>query len=131
MRFTTSKRKVALHACRPVISLKIRQKLLKKLVVAVTIYLLTTEPKRTYSVKRFWVNPIFALRKKNGFYHTTFQVMLQQEEDFRNYLRMDIDQYYELLELIAPRIVKRKICRAPISPGERLVLTLRFVLQKN
>ncbi|KAL3281853.1 hypothetical protein HHI36_005057, partial [Cryptolaemus montrouzieri] len=48
--------------------------------------------------------------------------------DWRNYLRMDIDTYTYLLELVTPHIIKENTCmRTAISPHERLTASSRFL----
>lgn len=118
----------ALHACKQVIAFKVQQNRHRKLALAVVAIVSSDMQKRPYTRKRFWVNKIFELRHENGFYHNTFQVMYTQEEDFHNLFRMSISQYNELLELVRPKLEKIKLCREPISPGERLAVTLRFVI---
>jgi len=47
---------------------------------------------------------------------------------FKYYMRMDVNSFRRLVEVISPRIVKRNTrMRSPISPSERLALTLRFL----
>lgn len=44
---------------------------------------------------------------------------------FMNYCRLSKTRFEELLTLIAPKIQKYPVCREPISPVERLLITLR------
>ncbi|KAJ8939877.1 hypothetical protein NQ318_023217 [Aromia moschata] len=69
------------------------------------------------------------LLKRQHFSHTTLLRELRDEpNDWRNYLRMDIDTYTYLLELVTPHIIKENTCmRTAISPHERLTATLRFL----
>ena len=47
---------------------------------------------------------------------------------FKHYMRMDVNSFRRLVEVTSPRIVKRNTrMRCPISPSERLALTLRFL----
>ena len=48
-------------------------------------------------------------------------------EDWKNYLRMDKENYHDLLERITP-LIKRQdnVVRSAITPHERLAATLRF-----
>ena len=47
---------------------------------------------------------------------------------FKHYMRMDVNSFRRLVEVISPRIVKKNTrMRSPISPSERLALTLRFL----
>nr|XP_026695263.1 uncharacterized protein LOC104265542 [Ciona intestinalis] len=50
------------------------------------------------------------------------------EEKFRQYARMTPDQFYYLLQQLTPVIQKQHTnFRKPISPKQRLILTLRFL----
>ena len=47
---------------------------------------------------------------------------------FKHYMRMDVNSFRRLVEVVSPRIVKRNTrMRSPISSSERLALTLRFL----
>ncbi|KAL4092423.1 hypothetical protein QTP88_026924 [Uroleucon formosanum] len=49
-------------------------------------------------------------------------------DDYRNYLRMDSQDFKLLLELIGPKIEKQNtVMRMAITPEERLIATLRFL----
>lgn len=83
--------------------------------------------KRRYNTKRYWIHPIFQKRIENGFYHAIFPVISLERSRFRNYFRMNLIQFEELLNLVAPFITKQTVIREPISAAERLCLTLRLV----
>lgn len=69
------------------------------------------------------------LLKRQRFSHIRLLHELRDDpNDWRNYLRMDIDTYSYLLELVTPHITKQDTCmRTAISPHERLTATLRFL----
>lgn len=69
------------------------------------------------------------LLKRQHFSHIKLLRELRDERnDWRNYLRMDIDTYTYLLELVTPHINKENTCmRTAISAHERLTATLRFL----
>ena len=69
------------------------------------------------------------LLRREQFSHVRLLSELRGEpEDWRNYLRMDIETYNNLLKLVTPHITKQNSCmRKAISPHERLVATLRFL----
>ncbi|XP_011707975.1 PREDICTED: uncharacterized protein LOC105462824 [Wasmannia auropunctata] len=96
----------------------------KKLLAAVLINELQ-QKRRNYRKKRYWINPIFKERYNHGFYHAIFPVIILEEARFRNYFCMIPAQFEELLNLVAPFIMKKTIIREPISAAERLCLTLR------
>ncbi len=67
--------------------------------------------------------------KKQVFSHITLLDTLRDEQnDWRNYLRMGEDTYMELLNLVSPLIRKQDtVMRKSISPHEKLTATLRFL----
>lgn len=69
------------------------------------------------------------LLKRHRFSHVQLLKELRSEpEDWRNYLRMDVEAYNYLLELVSPYITKQDTCmRTAISAHERLTATLRFL----
>lgn len=69
------------------------------------------------------------LLKRNQFSHVKLLRELRREpEDWRIYLRMDIETYNFLLKLVTPEIMKQSTCmRKAISPHERLAATLRYL----
>ena len=76
-----------------------------------------------------WVKPCLAHRKANGIYSNLInELRLHDEEEFRRYMRMSTDTFLELLELVKPFILGVKThLRSPISAGEKLSVTLRFI----
>ena len=77
--------------------------------------------------KRFWIREYLKQREKYGQFHTQFsELRLSDREYFFRYIRMSPERLEHLLTLVAPYIQK-KACRSrdPISPAERLVVTLR------
>ncbi|KAJ8932248.1 hypothetical protein NQ314_014811 [Rhamnusium bicolor] len=51
-----------------------------------------------------------------------------KERDYLNYLRMDEDNFYFILNLIRPYIEKKNtVLREAVSAEERLVVTLRYL----
>lgn len=78
--------------------------------------------------KRFWVKDILKSRKNLGEYHRLIQEMrLNDHESFFQYFRMTPGRLEELLCLVGPYLVKNSTTREPISPAERLAVTLRFL----
>ncbi|KAJ8942352.1 hypothetical protein NQ314_007010 [Rhamnusium bicolor] len=78
--------------------------------------------------KRFWVRNIYLKRKQQGDFHNLIQEMrLNDGDKFFNYFRMSSEQFDILLSKVMPEIEKIYISREPISPAERLSVTLRFL----
>lgn len=57
--------------------------------------------------------------------------LLRNPSLFRNYCRMSATLFEELCTLIAPKIRKQILCREPIPPDQRLLLTLRYKMYIN
>ena len=78
--------------------------------------------------RRVWVKPW--LLKKQELSHVNLIWELQDiPEDWKNYLRMDKENYLDLLERITPLIKKQdNVMRSAINPHERLAATLRFLI---
>ncbi|KYM98502.1 Putative nuclease HARBI1 [Cyphomyrmex costatus] len=104
-----------------------RKQLKEKILITLVINEIQKKTKRNYSKKRYWVEPIFQERRLHGFYHAIFPIITLQDSRFRNYFRMSVTQFEELLCMIAPFITKQTVIREPISAEERLCMTLRFL----
>ena len=68
-------------------------------------------------------------RSKKGEYHALIQEMrLSDQESFYKYFRITPARFDELLRIVGPEITRQHTnFRSPISPGERLAVTLRFL----
>ena len=68
-------------------------------------------------------------RKTKGEYHLLINEMKRFDKEyfFKNFL-MSPTKFEELLSLLAPRIVKSSYKREAIIPGERLCVTLRYLV---
>lgn len=75
---------------------------------------------------RIYQRTIFSNRRKfSEFYHLYQELKLVDHEYFVKYLRLTPGQVEDLLIKVAPKIQHRRHHRVPITPGERLILTLR------
>ena len=79
--------------------------------------------------RKMWVRDIFKGREKQGVYNNLVQEMhLGDRESYFRYMRMSPDRFQHLLSLIEPLVTKETTnFREPISAGERLSITLRFL----
>lgn len=76
--------------------------------------------------RRYWVHPIVSQRLLKGQFHKIYQDLRTYPDKFFDYFRMSMKSYDELIKLIGPRITfKTTNMRKPISPEERLAVTLR------
>ena len=68
-------------------------------------------------------------RAEKGMFQTVLQLSMQDTPAFKEMMRMSPEQFAEILNAIEPDICKQstKMGGEPISPAERLALTLRFL----
>lgn len=92
----------------------------KKKVLA--LYLLRKRQRR----RKWWVHPIFLDRKTVGAYYILFPMLLKYPARFFNYFRMELQDFQKILSFIQP-LIQKCSGREPISPTERLMITLRFL----
>ena len=80
-----------------------------------------------------WTRDWIKNRMKQGAYHQLLQELrLTDKPSYQHFLRMDIESFEEILEVISPLIQKQDTCmRQAIPPAERLALTLRFIATGN
>lgn len=76
-----------------------------------------------------WVHDWIKKRDTEGFYVKLLrELRSNQPQHYRNFVRMSGDDFDFLLNLVTPLIQKQETpMRKPISAGERLALTLRFL----
>ncbi|XP_039962355.1 putative nuclease HARBI1 [Bactrocera tryoni] len=78
--------------------------------------------------KRIWVQDWRKKRPKRSHTNLLKELEISCPKDYKNFLRMDVAVYNDLLALITPLIEKQDtIMRDAISPNERLSVTLRFL----
>lgn len=75
---------------------------------------------------RWWVRSFLAKRQLEGANNSLMRD-LRLQSGFENFVRMTASDYEYLLNLVGPYIAKNRRCREPISPGEMLATTLRFL----
>ena len=77
--------------------------------------------------RRWWVRPIQELRAGNGEFDGALQIMRNRDPDyFCSYYRMMPSLFDHLLSLVKHELLK-KSPRDPVSPEERLAITLRYL----
>ncbi|XP_064098062.1 uncharacterized protein LOC135209284 [Macrobrachium nipponense] len=79
---------------------------------------------------REWCKEWLQRRKEKGSHATILQELRDgaYESDFKNYMRMDPNTFYDLLVMIEPFISKQDTCmRENISPEARLEATMLFL----
>ena len=75
---------------------------------------------------RWWIRSFLTRRDSEGAYNSLMRD-LRLQSGFDNFVRMTAADFEFLLNLIGPEITKSRSCRLPISPGEMLAATLRYL----
>ena len=81
--------------------------------------------------RRYWIHDIFKLRTNMGEYHSLIQEMrlAADHESFYRYFHMTPMTFDGLLRRVGPLITRNTTqLRNPISPGERLAVTIRYLV---
>ncbi|XP_077492061.1 uncharacterized protein LOC144102756, partial [Amblyomma americanum] len=77
---------------------------------------------------RWWVRPVFAVRKEEGLYHTAMRRMREGDHDlFYKFFRMTPQLFDEVLGLVSPDLTRQHVVREPLEPGERLAIALSYL----
>ena len=84
---------------------------------------------RRHRKRTVWCREWLQKRQKYGVYHQLLQeLQLADRASYRNFLRMDLSSFEEILRVVGPKISRQDThLREAISAGERLALTLRFL----
>lgn len=78
--------------------------------------------------RRFHVRPLYQARKTAGAYHILMPKLRDDDEMFINYFRMTQKAFDKLALRLWPKLQKHTN-RESISPGERVALTVRYILK--
>lgn len=97
----------------------------KQMLAVLAIHLMKKRQKKKSQKKRLWVSLLIQKRKEHGFYHALLPTLRLEDLRFQNYFRMSAMQLEALLEIVGPHLQGLYVVREPISPAERLTLTLR------
>ncbi|KAL4083481.1 hypothetical protein QTP88_028797 [Uroleucon formosanum] len=85
--------------------------------------------RRRQKARKYWVHPILQNRLISSLYITLYPSLRSYEPKFFNYFRMSIQFFDDLLELIKGELTAdESAIRYCISPEEKLIITLRYVL---
>lgn len=102
--------------------------------LAILYHLEEKEVAKKKKVKRLiWTRPWIQNRLVHGAYHALIQELKDDDpRGFKNFLRMDIQSFYELRDKVTPLISKQDTnMRLSIPAEERLALTLRWLATGN
>ena len=96
------------------------------------LLLLLLRRRRRYQrvIRSTWVRDIFQSRVNRREYHALINEMrLVDHESFYKYFHMTPHRFDTLLSLVGPALTRQTTqMRTPISPGERLAVTLRYLV---
>ncbi|KAK8770697.1 hypothetical protein V5799_012837 [Amblyomma americanum] len=82
--------------------------------------------------RSIWVRPAWLRRKQESEYHTLFKVMREQDPElFFKYYRMTPELFDLIHGRVRERLTKMHVVQEPISSGERLAMTLRYLCSGN
>ena len=98
-------------------------------VCALVIAIIMKRRRKRRRKRKIWTRDWVRNRQKYGAYHQLLQELrISDSTSYRNFLRMDIATFEELLQITAPAITYQDTNkREAIPPGERLAVTLRFL----
>lgn len=90
--------------------------------------LLSRRQRKSRRKRKIWIKRWIATRETDGAFHRLLKDLEGDPEHYRNYLRVDLDTFEELLGMVKPLLEKRDTpMRNAISPAEQLAVTLRFL----
>ncbi|XP_045482780.1 putative nuclease HARBI1 [Harmonia axyridis] len=95
------------------------------------VYLLWKKKRQQQRRKRLQGNPLISQRLLVGAFVTLFNQLRDDETKFFNYFRMSSRTFDELLAKLHDKLLRCSYRRLPISPAERLMVTLRFLATGN
>lgn len=98
------------------------------LAAAIVLLFVGNKRKRT----RRWSKDWYKKRQKYTHENLLKDLMLTEEADFKNFVRLDLEQFKELLELVTHVIAKKNTnMREAIPSFQRLSITLRYLATGN
>jgi len=95
--------------------------LLLKVVAAYHVH----KKRKTRRNRGVWVHPINEQRALKGAFVTLYSKLREDDQKFFNYFRMSARSFDELVGKISDHLKVQDLYRVPISPTERVAVTLR------
>lgn len=101
----------------------------EELAAAAVVVAVLQKRKTKRRKRKCWVKPWLARRPKLGIYETLLsELRLEEENEYKNYLRMSTENFDELFRLVEKDITKQNtIMRDAISAKVKLAITIRFL----
>ncbi|XP_055072963.2 uncharacterized protein [Misgurnus anguillicaudatus] len=102
---------------------------IKMLLLLMSLRVILRLKRRQVKRKRLWVKPWLLRRDRQGAYSNLCRELQSEDlQSFHNFARVVPNQFKHLLQLVTPIIQRQNTnFRESISPGERLMITLRFL----
>lgn len=76
--------------------------------------------------RRYWIHPLWLDKGKSSGAFNVMRELNMYPERFQSFYRMSIDCFYRILTLVRDDLTKKNTnWREPVSPEERLLITLR------
>jgi len=75
--------------------------------------------------RRYHVHPVIIDRPMEGEFCTLFSKLREHDSKFFDYFKMSIQSFDELLAKLEDSLKRQNTFRIPVSPSERLAVTLR------
>ena len=96
---------------------------------AINVVLRVRQERRQRKKRAVWVKPWIAARETDGAFHCLLKDLEDDPEHYKNYLRMYLATFEELLLEVEPYLKKQDtLMRKAISPSEQLsAVCLRFL----
>lgn len=96
----------------------------RKIAITGAALILLDEKKK----KRIWCKNWYKNRNKYSHINLLKELEIEEPGDLYNYLRMNIESFQFLLQLIEPKITKQNTkMRQSVTARERLIATLRYL----
>lgn len=114
-----------------------RRALIRRRDEAVMVALLVAEQAereraRQRRPRSMWARPWLMRRPTEGAYDKLMRELEREGEgEFKSFLRVEPNMFHELVARVGPRIQKKTSGRAPLLPGLKIAVTLRFLATGN
>jgi hypothetical protein len=84
--------------------------------------------KQSKKRKTLWIKPWLASRETAGAFHKLLKDLVNEPDDYKNYLRIELPTFEELVMSLEGCLEKKETqMRKAISPPEELAVILRFL----
>lgn len=102
----------------------------KKVKIAIACLLILRRRRRRRRQRKFWIRSWIERRQEQGAYANLVHELKNEDPNmYKRYFRMDPDNFQHILAMIRYKITKQETnMRKPVSPAERLAVTLRYLV---